>query len=214
MVPLELLSKIFISDNGDVAPEHRAQRKLNELRIPEIKDYILQRINTYVFKNPIEVMANISSVTEYIRAKIKSGGISAKRYVLHYSQNVTDGNYYINNDEDIDEHENFRKKTRFGSFHSKIKYKFGCDLNEELEFLRGFSDYKKAEDEVRFSRDDRKKMEELGVNIDEFSIENLKKQYKKLAKTCHPDLHPEDKEAEEKFKRLTSAYKKLLEKLS
>ncbi len=123
-------------------------------------------------------------------------------------------NYYINNDEDIDEHENFRKKTRFGSFHSKIKYKFGCDLNEELEFLRGFSDYKKAEDEVRFSRDDRKKMEELGVNIDEFSIENLKKQYKKLAKTCHPDLHPEDKEAEEKFKRLTSAYKKLLEKLS
>ena len=28
------------------------------------------------------------------------------------------------------------------------------------------------------------------------------------------DLHPEDKEAEEKFKRLTAAYKKLLEKLS
>ena len=98
--------------------------------------------------------------------------------------------------------------------YSKIKYKFGCDLNEELEFLHGFSDYKKAEDDIRFSRDDRKKMEELNLNIDNFSLENLKKQYKKLAKMCHPDLHPEDKNAEEKFKRLTSAYKKLLEKLS
>ena len=49
MVPLGLLSKIFISDNGDVAPEHRAQRKLNELRIPEIKDYILNNRDSYVF---------------------------------------------------------------------------------------------------------------------------------------------------------------------
>ena len=80
--------------------------------------------------------------------------------------------------------------------------------------MRSFSDYKNAENEVRFSRDDKKKMEELNLNFEEFSIENLKKQYKKLAKTCHPDLHPDDKEAEEKFKRLTEAYKKLLEKLS
>lgn len=61
----------------------------------EEKDYILQKLNTYVFKNPVEVMSNISSVTEYIRAKIKLGGVSAKRYVLHYSKNVEDGNYYI-----------------------------------------------------------------------------------------------------------------------
>ena len=37
----------------------------------EVKDYILQKVNTYLFKNPIEVMENISSVTEFIRAKIK-----------------------------------------------------------------------------------------------------------------------------------------------
>ncbi len=65
----------------------------------EEKDYILQRINTYVFKNPIAVMNNISSVTEYIRAKIKLGGISAKRYVLHYYKNVEDDNYYIIGDQ-------------------------------------------------------------------------------------------------------------------
>lgn len=49
MVPLGLLGKIFSIDNNDVAPEHRAQRKLNELRIPEIRDYILDNRNSYVF---------------------------------------------------------------------------------------------------------------------------------------------------------------------
>ena len=52
------------------------------------------------------------------------------------------------------------------------------------------------------------------MKIEEFDLKSLKKQYKKIAKTCHPDLNPEDKEAEEKFKRLTEAYKKLLQKLS
>ena len=49
MVPLGLLGKIFSTDNNDVAPEHRAQRKLNELRIPEIRDYILENRESYVF---------------------------------------------------------------------------------------------------------------------------------------------------------------------
>ena len=133
----------------------------------------------------------------------------------HVQEYNSKWNYYVDNSsEENDEHEAFHKKARFSSFHSRIKYKFGCDLNEELEFLRGFNNYKSAQDEVRFSRDDRKKMAELNIDIEEFSVENLKKQYKKLAKTCHPDLHPEDKDAEEKFKRLTIAYKKLLEKLS
>jgi DNA sulfur modification protein DndB len=49
MVPLGLLGKIFLVDNNDVAPEHRAQRRLNELRIPEIRDYILENRDSYVF---------------------------------------------------------------------------------------------------------------------------------------------------------------------
>ncbi len=59
----------------------------------EIKDYILQRVNTYVFKDPVAVMENISSVTEYIRAKIKATGVTAKRHVLHYAT-ASDGKYY------------------------------------------------------------------------------------------------------------------------
>lgn len=130
----------------------------------------------------------------------------------HVQEYNSKWNYYIDDTEQ--EEEEFHRKARFGNFHSRIKYKFGCDLNEELEFLRSFSDYKNAENEVRFSRDDKRKMQELNISVEELNIENLKKQYKKLAKSCHPDLHPEDKEAEEKFKRLTEAYKKLLERLS
>ncbi len=59
----------------------------------EEKDYILQWVNTYVFQDPVAVMDNISSVTEFIRAKIKKVQASAKRNVLHYST-TEDGKYY------------------------------------------------------------------------------------------------------------------------
>lgn len=49
MVPLGLMSKIFMTDSGDVPPEYRAQRKLNEARIPEICGYILSNRDSYVF---------------------------------------------------------------------------------------------------------------------------------------------------------------------
>ena len=44
-------------------------------------------------RDPVAVMNNISSVTEYIRAKIKATGVTAKRNVLHYSTTDT-GKYY------------------------------------------------------------------------------------------------------------------------
>lgn len=41
------------------------------------------------------------------------------------------------------------------------------------------------------------------------STDEIKKAYRKLAKQYHPDLHPDDKEAEEKFKELNEAYEVL-----
>ena len=49
MVPLKLLSRLFPSEEEIILPEFRAQRRINETRIPEIKRYILQNRDTYVF---------------------------------------------------------------------------------------------------------------------------------------------------------------------
>ena len=63
------------------------------IRNGEMKDYILQKVNTYVFQDPEGVMENIAAVTEFIRTKIKQKQMSAKRSVLHYSK-TEDGKYY------------------------------------------------------------------------------------------------------------------------
>ena len=49
MIPLGLLDKIFIDNEEVPLASFRAQRKINELRIPEIKNYILDNRDTYVF---------------------------------------------------------------------------------------------------------------------------------------------------------------------
>lgn len=58
----------------------------------KLKRYILQRVNTYVFKNPVEMMENISSVTEYIREKVKGIDDVDENNVLRYLK-TSDGNY-------------------------------------------------------------------------------------------------------------------------
>ena len=50
MVPLKMLRRLFPVDEDElVQPEHRAQRKLNETRIPVISKYILDNRDSYVF---------------------------------------------------------------------------------------------------------------------------------------------------------------------
>lgn len=49
MVPLKMISRLFLSEEEYVLPEYRAQRKLNTARIPVICKYILENRNDYVF---------------------------------------------------------------------------------------------------------------------------------------------------------------------
>lgn len=49
MIPLKYLLKLFPNEEEIVLPEYRAQRRINEARIPEIKKYILDNRDNYVF---------------------------------------------------------------------------------------------------------------------------------------------------------------------
>ena len=51
-------------------------------------EYILQRINTYVFRNPVQLMANASAVTDFIRERVDDPRLS-----LHFIP-TADGAFY------------------------------------------------------------------------------------------------------------------------
>ena len=59
----------------------------------EIKEYILQKINKYVFKNPEQVMENIFNVTEHISKKLKNSGKPNARKVLNFHK-TQDGKHF------------------------------------------------------------------------------------------------------------------------
>lgn len=51
-------------------------------------EYVLQKINTYVFKDPVRLMENVSAVTDFLRARVED-----ERHALHFLQ-THDGKYY------------------------------------------------------------------------------------------------------------------------
>lgn len=71
MVPLNMLCKIFDGDEEYVLPEYRAQRRLNESRIPDIKNYILDNKDTYVFS---ALTASIDGKCNYVPSDIEDAG--------------------------------------------------------------------------------------------------------------------------------------------
>ena len=55
--------------------------------------YILQRINSYVFPRPLEVMENMAHVTEYLRERIREEGGDPERETIRLIPSVT-GEYW------------------------------------------------------------------------------------------------------------------------
>lgn len=72
MVPLKMLVRLFPNDEEYVLPEYRAQRKLNESRIPEICRYILNNRDSYVFS---ALAASIDGSYKFIASKQENVGI-------------------------------------------------------------------------------------------------------------------------------------------
>ena len=61
--------------------------------------YILQKINTFVFKNPDELMENIVGVTKHITKRIKEAGGDYKRENLNFLP-CSSGEYYFRDEND------------------------------------------------------------------------------------------------------------------
>lgn len=61
------------------------------------KKYLLQNINTHVFKDQDVLMQNIVGVTEFLRKRIKEDGGDPKRETLHFLK-AKNGAYYHNDD--------------------------------------------------------------------------------------------------------------------
>lgn len=62
MCPLSILSKLFIFNEEELPPEHRAQRILNKTRIPEMATYIVNNPKDYVFSS---VTASVDGEFEF-----------------------------------------------------------------------------------------------------------------------------------------------------
>lgn len=72
---------------------------INDTYITNTKNYILQRINTNIFKNPDELMQNIENVTEHIRCKMKALGRDEERSTLTVVK-TKKGESYVKCDDD------------------------------------------------------------------------------------------------------------------
>ena len=66
MIPLKMLERLFPREDEYVLPEYRAQRKLNESRIPIISHYITENRDSYVFS---ALAASIDGEFKYISSK-------------------------------------------------------------------------------------------------------------------------------------------------
>lgn len=67
---------------------------INDTYLVNSKQYILQRINTNIFKNPEELMENIVNVTEFIRKKLIQKGENPDRGTLTVVKTVDGKNCY------------------------------------------------------------------------------------------------------------------------
>ncbi|MGO4890402.1 DNA sulfur modification protein DndB [Anaerobacillus sp. MEB173] len=63
MCPLRLIPKIFLFDEEEIPPEHRAQRIINKTRVPEIANYMLENPTDYVFSS---LTASVDGKMEFL----------------------------------------------------------------------------------------------------------------------------------------------------
>lgn len=74
---------------------------INDTYLVSMPRYILQRINTSIFRNPGELMENIENVTGFLREKLREAGEDFERGTLQVVPAKDGGNYYKLDDENV-----------------------------------------------------------------------------------------------------------------
>lgn len=119
------LKEILTHFNFDVQTAPYGNGLINETYIVESDpSYILQRINTNIFKDPESLMENILNVTEFLRKKIIAEGGDPDRETLTLIK-TTDGKSYYKADEEA-----------YFRVYKFIDNSYTCDYPEKLEYLR------------------------------------------------------------------------------
>ena len=72
MVPIKMISRLFPFDDEYVEPEYRAQRRINQARIPEIKKYVIENRYSYVFS---ALAASIDGDFEFEESELENLGL-------------------------------------------------------------------------------------------------------------------------------------------
>ena len=147
----------------------------------KVKKYVLQKINTVVFKDPDKLMSNIVAVTGHIRRKNEEMDVPwANRGTLTFFPCVDGKYYYIDDDNNcwrvyeyigdvytcnaIDSAEVFENAgIAFGEFQNILADFDGASLYETIENFHNtvsrFADFKKAVEENKSGRLDNVKKE-------------------------------------------------------
>ena len=131
------------------------------------REYILQRINKYVFKDPVKVMNNASAVTNHIRKKVDD-----PRMVLHfiptlrgkYCHRDSDGEFWRMYDfvggfclDTPDSNEDFYQSAlAFGRFQHLLSDFPAAKLHETIpEFHNTIDRYRQLKDSIKYDNVDR-----------------------------------------------------------
>lgn len=87
-------------DTGMVT-ESYGNGHINDTYLVTSPRYILQRVNTSIFRNPEELMENIGNVTDFLREKLKGTGEDFERGTLQVVPTLDGGRYYKLDDENV-----------------------------------------------------------------------------------------------------------------
>ena len=97
---IESVAKLFGINGPLEEDEHITIGHINVTHHVKIggSDYIIQKINKFVFKNPVALMDNIIKVTGFIKNKLEKSNSKTDRYVLSFIK-APSGNYYVIDDD-------------------------------------------------------------------------------------------------------------------